>query len=205
MLYIVINKDNVVTEIIPEFIPELPNVPVLDRYEQDFIKKCIVINDDSPCENGWIYDIDSNSFYEQSAPSPSLSLDEAILYKCNEINVECENAVMNGFDYNGAHYSLSVNDQSNLISMASLANNGHGVPYHADGEECRIYSADEFLMLVNSATLFKTHHTTYCNLLKLMISGITCTDDVYAVKYGETELTGTYKERYDEIMAAIAA
>jgi len=50
------NKDignyRVVTEVIPEYIPELPDVPIEERYSKDFLSKCIMFDFKVPLGSG---------------------------------------------------------------------------------------------------------------------------------------------------------
>ena len=68
---------------------------------------------------------------------------------------------------------------------------------------CREYASDEFLAVVNAATVFKTLQTTYCNLLMRQVEAMTDAEEVRAVKYGVTELTGEFAERYEMIKATL--
>lgn len=206
MKYVALEK-NIVTQIILEFDKNFPNVPISDRYNADFLRGCVVVLDDIPCFENWVYDEGTNSFFAPSAPSPSFTLDEAIAFKTLEINQACENAIVAGFDYNGSHYSLTTNDQANILAWSGLAQTGKSVPYHADLEECRVYSALEFMGLAATATAFKAKHTTYCNLLKMQVRAMETLADVYAVRYDVTTLNGLdgeFLERYNVVMGALS-
>lgn len=84
-----------------------------------------------------------------------------------------------------------------------LAQAGSSVFYHQDGEMCREYSSQEFNEIVTAATIFKTLQTTYCNLLMRQVETMTDVDEVRAVEYGVTELTGEFAERYEMIKATL--
>ena len=68
---------------------------------------------------------------------------------------------------------------------------------------CCEYSPDEFNKIVNAATVFKTLQTTYCNLLMRQVEAMTDAEEVRAVKYGVTELTGEFAERYEMIKTTL--
>ena len=57
------------------------------------------------------------------------------------------------------------------------------VPYHADGELCRMYTAEEFTALTQAATAHVFYHRTYCNHLNAWIkrAGL---DEIPAIVYG---------------------
>ena len=127
----------------------------------------------------------------------------AISQKKSELSAECEKVIVAGVDVGDAHYSLTIEDQANILALTPLAQAGNSVFYHQDGEMCREYTSDEFLAVVNAATVFKTLQTTYCNLLMRQVEAMTDAEDVRAVEYGVTELTGEFAERYEMIKATL--
>ena len=130
-------------------------------------------------------------------------IDKVISQKKAELSEECEKVIVAGVDIGNAHYSLTIEDQANILALTPLAQAGNSVFYHQDGEMCREYSSDEFLAVVNAATVFKTLQTTYCNLLMRQVEAMTDAEEVRAVKYGVTELTGEFAERYEMIKATL--
>ena len=130
-------------------------------------------------------------------------MNEVISQKTTELSAECEKFIVAGVDVGDAHYSLTIEDQANILALTPLAQAGNSVFYHQDGEMCREYSSDEFLAVVNAATVFKTLQTTYCNLLMRQVEAMTDAEEVRAVKYGVTELTGEFAERYEMIKATL--
>lgn len=75
--------------------------------------------------------------------------------------------------------------------------------YHSDSNMCCEYSPEDFMAVVNAATVFKTLQTTYCNLLMRQVETMTNAEEVKAVEYGVTELTGEFAERYEMIKASL--
>ena len=130
-------------------------------------------------------------------------INEVISQKKSELSAECEKTIVAGVDVGDAHYSLTIEDQANILALTPLAQAGNSVFYHQDGEMCREYSSDEFLAVVNAATVFKTLQTTYCNLLMRQVEAMTDAEEVRAVKYGVTELTGEFAERYEMIKTTL--
>lgn len=130
-------------------------------------------------------------------------IENIISQKKSELSAKCEKTIVAGVDVGDAHYSLTIEDQANILALTPLAQAGSSVFYHQDGEMCREYSSDEFLAVVNAATVFKTLQTTYCNLLMRQIEAMTNAEEVRAVKYGVTELTGEFAERYEMIKATL--
>ena len=130
-------------------------------------------------------------------------IDKVISQKKAELSTECEKAIVTGVDVGDAHYSLTIEDQANILALTPLAQAGNSVFYHSDSNMCCEYSSDEFLAVVNAATVFKTLQTTYCNLLMRQVEAMTDAEEVRAVKYGVTELTGEFAERYEMIKATL--
>ena len=65
-----------------------------------------------------------------------------------QIGAACSAAIYAGVDVGGSHYSLTEHDQTELLAQAQAVKEGaQAVPYHADGELCRMYPAAEFSAL----------------------------------------------------------
>lgn len=111
----------------------------------------------------------------------------------------CQTTITSGIDYNNEHYRLNTTDQINLTSLYSLAQLGQSVPYHADGKVCRIYTSEEMIRLVQTATKWVIYHTTYYNLLKHQIQDMTDIEEVKKVEYG-TELSSEYQTILNTIL-----
>ena len=128
----------------------------------------------------------------------------AVSQKKSELSAKCEKTILYGVDVGDAHYSLTLEDQANILAWMAVAQTGKSVPYHCDGQPCRIYSAEEFMEVANAAVAFKTAQTTYCNLLMRQVEAMTDVDEIKAVEYGVTQLEGEYAEQYQIIMASLA-
>ena len=126
-------------------------------------------------------------------------INEVISQKKSELSAECEKTIVAGVDVGDAHYSLTIEDQANILALTPLAQAGNSVFYHSDSNMCCEYSPDEFNKIVNAVTAHKTLQTTYCNLLMRQVEEMSDVEEVKAVEYGKTELIGKFKERYDAI------
>ena len=148
----------------------------------------------------FVFDDDGNisDVVETSEP-----INEVISQKKSELSAECEKTIVAGVDVGDAHYSLTIEDQANILAWMAVAQTGKAVPYHSDGNPCVIYSAEDFLKVANAAVAFKTAQTTYCNLLMRQVEAMTDVDEVKDVKYGVTQLEGEYAEQYQVIMASL--
>ena len=130
-------------------------------------------------------------------------IENIISQKKVELSTECEKAIVAGVDVGDVHYSLTIEDQANILAWMAVAQTGKAVPYHSDGNPCVIYSAEDFLKVANAAVAFKTAQTTYCNLRMRQVEAMTDADEVKAIKYGITQLEGEYAEQYQIIMASL--
>lgn len=155
-------------------------------------------------EGYYRYKYDNGNVVERSEDEiNSDAFPDIISQKKSELSAECEKTIVAGVDVGDAHYSLTIEDQANILAWMAVAQTGKAVPYHCDGQPCRVYTADEFMEVANAAVAYKTHHTTYCNLLMRQVEAMTDADEVKAVQYGITQLEGEYAEQYQIIMASL--
>ena len=105
-----------------------------------------------------------------------------------QMSKECQKAIEAGIDveFNGAikHFTLTAQDQINLMNLNMLAQENEILPYHADGEEVIFYSADDIKKIVDTANTFKIYHTTYFNSLKIYIDALATAEEINAITYG---------------------
>lgn len=118
--------------------------------------------------------------------------------KISEMRSICNKSITNGFDVvlsdgNNHHFSLTVYDQLNLLSMMAYGNNSN-IFYHADGEHTTIYSADDAKLIFDKFMNLKTYHTTYFTAIKDYINSLTDIDIINKVEYG-MEIPGFYFTR----------
>ena len=104
-------------------------------------------------------------------PSDWNNVEQVRAVKKQEIGAECSAAIYAGVDVGGSHYSLTEHDQTELLAQAQAVKEGAAaVPYHADGELCRMYPAEEFTALAQAATAHVFYHRTYCNHVNAWIA-----------------------------------
>lgn len=118
------------------------------------------------------------------------SIDEAREDKIAAMSAACNAAITGGVDVelsdgNTYHYSLTLEDQLNMMNIqAMVASGAESVPYHADGEECRYYSAADFAAIADAATAWKLYQESYFNSLRGYIQSMTTVEEIEAVTYG---------------------
>ena len=110
--------------------------------------------------------------------------------KLQELSNICNQTIENGFDTTlsdnvSHHFSLTTQDQLNLISIGQMAANGMKmIPYHADGEICKFYSPDDINNIIEAATQYKIYHTTYYNALKNYVNSLDDINTIQQIEYG---------------------
>ena len=107
-----------------------------------------------------------------------------------QMSAACSAAIIGGVDVtlsDGKTYnvSLALEDQLNLLSLQGmLAAGAEAVPYHADGEECRYYSAADFNAIAEAATYWKLYQESYFNSLRGYIRSMETMAELLNVTYG---------------------
>ena len=110
--------------------------------------------------------------------------------KISEMSRICNQTIENGFDLQMTdgtteHFSLTTQDQLNLTTLSAMIQSGlQSIPYHADGNLCKFYSAEDMKNLINYGTKFITYQTTYFNSLRNYINSLESADEIKAVAYG---------------------
>ena len=116
--------------------------------------------------------------------------------KIKEMSTACRNTIEAGFDIElrgeTYHFSLTTQDQLNLMSLSVLAQTQTLIPYHADGEECTFYTSDEINTLVQKMNELKIYNTAYYNALKEYINSLETIEEIGAITYG-TLIPDQYK------------
>ena len=129
-------------------------------------------------------------------PIDEASIDFIRQSKISEMSYKCRQAIENGIDIElrgeTQHFSLTTQDQLNLMSLSVMAQTQQMIPYHADGETCIFYTAEEIEQIVSAATTHKVYHTTYYNALKTYINALETIEEIAAIEYG-VEIPDEYK------------
>lgn len=110
--------------------------------------------------------------------------------KINQMSKVCRTTIESGFDLDlrgeTHHFSLTTQDQLNLMNLSTMAQTQDLIPYHADGEETLFYSAEEIKEIIAAANQFKIYQTTYYNALKTYINALETIEEISAIEYGIT-------------------
>ena len=119
---------------------------------------------------------------------PDITTEYARTSKINEMSRSCRHLIEAGFDieiHGGTfHFSLTTQDQLNLMNLSALAQTQSLIPYHADGEECTFYTSDEINTIAKTATDLIIYQTAYYNALKEYINSLETVEEIGAITYG---------------------
>ena len=124
------------------------------------------------------------------AETEQLTIEYVREAKIKQMSNICNQTIENGFDtvlsdHLDHHFSLTTNDQLNLITLSTMIASGEtAIPYHADGELCVFYSVEDAETIIETATIWKTYHITYFNSLKSYIDSLETVEEIGAITYG---------------------
>ena len=146
----------------------------------------IVIDDDE----------DEEEIPEEPIIEPDITVELMRTLKLKEMSYTCRITIESGFDMvlrgETHHFSLTTQDQLNLMNLSIMAQTENLIPYHADGEECVFYSADEINQIISAANTFKNYQLAYYNALKAYVNDLDTIEAIAAIEYG-TPIPDEYK------------
>ena len=125
--------------------------------------------------------------------------------KVDELSYACNQAITNGAaiklsDGSEKHFTYSIEDQANISEMFNAVLLGAtSYPYHANSDDCMMYSSEDIVSIYSTLSALKTSQTTYFNQLRKYVKTLTDISKVNSVKYGQ-ELTGEYLLTYSSLM-----
>lgn len=204
--YLICNKDNYVTDISIETAKR--NDAYLYQSGQGKVYKCFsmnLLNED----NFALYKIENNKLIETTEEERNVyhqkceteKLLAAKNDKINELSKTCNNMIELGININDEQFSYTLTDQNNISAAVLLSQQtGMSVPYHSNGNTCRLMSLEELMTVYVYQQMNLMHHQTYYNQLKLYVQNeLTDIESVSNVTYGD-ELTGIYLDTYNAMM-----
>lgn len=139
-------------------------------------------------------------------PEPYVPTYEEVLNnKINELSSMCQHTIETGLTINDLHYSYTEKDQINLNDIVNTVKlTGLPLGYHADGQNCTEYSAEELMNIYIKLAMNKYCQQTYFNQSREYLKSLEKSDAnkeiVESYTYG-TPLTGAYLETYNNMVA----
>lgn len=143
-------------------------------------------------------------------PEPYVPTYEEVLNsKISELSSVCQYTIEAGLTINDLHYSYTEKDQINLNDIVSTVKlTGLPLGYHADGQNCTEYSAEELMNIYIQLAMNKYCQQTYFNQSREYLKSLEESDVnkevIESYTYG-TPLTGTYLVTYNNMVALYKA
>lgn len=169
------------------FAYETVEIIQIEQEEYDILYEAVEKGEEIEVEQEQTPTVEDTSVID---PNEEVTVEYVRTIKVAEMNMVCNKVIENGIDVllsDGEvyHFSLTTQDQLNLITLQSMISAGETmIPYHADGELCRYYSVDDIKVVMDAATAHKTFHVTYFNSLKVYINAMENMTDIASVQYG---------------------
>lgn len=139
-------------------------------------------------------------------PEPYVpTLEEVQAAKITEMKNMCDTMIVAGVtvEINGEpeHFAYGLEDQTNIKDAFDLAiQTGLDVPYHGDGQGCKLYSPADMINIFVAEKSNLTYNTTYYNQIRMYIESLDDIEDVQAIYYG-MELPEPYLTNLNTMMA----
>ena len=164
-----------------------------------------------PGETYWGIRIENSTYtvYEYgevpTPPSEDEQMETLRTEKLKAASDACEAAITSGInvlfgDGRKEHFSLEVPDQSNIDGVFNAVVLGAtAYPYHADGEQCKLYSASDIVTLYVAKQTYITKQTTYNNALRQWIRRENSLEVLKGISYG-VELPDDLKAEVTDIL-----
>lgn len=124
-----------------------------------------------------------------------------------ELSASCNAAIVAGMDVTTSqgteHFSLQETDQINLTTAYNAVLSGaSGYPYHADGELCRMFTAEEMAAISSASIAHKLYHTTLCNHLLTWARRAETMEELNSITYTAEGLPEDLASNMAQILAA---
>ena len=152
--------------------------------------------------------IPAKDIYEDCQYYHEYTEDEKETYlneKLSSLSNSCNEKITKGAevtlsDESKKTFSYSIEDQANVSEMFNaIVMGATSYPYHANGEGCKMYGAEDIVKIYSTLTTLKTSQVTYYNQLRDYIKTLEFVPEIQAVVYGQ-ELTGSYLDTDNELM-----
>lgn len=150
---------------------------------------------------------DVQNMIQPTVDIESMSLNEYKDYKIQELSKVCNDTICAGLDITTSkgseHFSFNMEDQFNLkvlsdTAMLTQAN----LPYHTNGQQCKVYTAQDIITIFATLQRNLLYHSTYCNALYVLVDNAESKDEVQAITYGIAITDTSVKAKFSEALNA---
>ena len=134
---------------------------------------------------------------DESLENDKITLEYIKNKKILDMSKICNKNITNGFDIvlsdgRKHHFSLTLEDQMNLMNINNLVKYNDKLIYHADNEPYKYFSSKDLKLIIKKAYEFKLQNTVYFNNLKFYIKSLKDIQSVNKITYG-MRLPDNYK------------
>ena len=149
--------------------------------------------------------------WEAEHPDPNAkTLEELRADKETEISDACNTAIVAGMDVETSqgteHFALQETDQINLTTAYNAVLSGAtSYPYHADGQLCRMFTAEEITAISAASISHKLYHTTLCNHLLTWVRRAETAEELGSITYSADNLPDDLAANMAQVLAAATA
>lgn len=166
----------------------------------------VTITDDGTTVTSCVWNEDAYQKWCAENPEPDY-LAEAKTAKESELSSVCNSAIVAGMDVETTqgteHFSLQETDQINLTTAYNAILSGAtAYPYHADGQLCRMFTAEEITAISNASIAHKLYHTTLCNHLLTWARRAETQEEVESITYTAEGLPDDLAANMAQVLAA---
>ena len=149
---------------------EIADVIRIEKDEYDLLLQAVETNEEILIEEEPIVEIESVVVEEPT-------IDYVRSSKIAKLKSDCNKAITNGVDVKLSdgetrHFSMSLEDQINLLTMAYLADES-------------VYSSEDMKIIITETNAFKNSHITKFKQLKDRVNSLNTIQEVSAVNYQE--------------------
>lgn len=181
---------------VPDYSIQYENAEVIQISEEEYNAIIEANHEDEPQMDDFIPEEEENSTLTPISYDVEIDIDYLKEIMITKFSKDCNKTIEAGFDLvlrgETYHFSLTAYDQLNLMNLGIAAQTQELIPYHADGEECTFYTAEEINQIINAASSFKNYQIAYYNALKTYINALDNVDSIIAITYG-TPIPDEYK------------
>ena len=191
-------RDNWLCPVTTDKIPYIEaKIISIEKEEYDLLQKSVKAGEEVILPPTLDEDVEED-MAEEVDPVKEVTLDFIKEQKIKEMSKACNQIIEKGVDVTlsddqSHHFSLTTQDQLNLISLQTMIISGQtSIPYHADNEPCRFFSSDELKIVLTAAMNYITYHESYFNSLKTYINSFEDIESISKIEYG-TEIPEEYQ------------
>lgn len=186
-------------------------IPLTDEQAEVFFQHngFVAVTEEHDTETGTItYKVEPNTIaYQEWLSTQPDPLDTLRGQKEAEISAACNAAIVSGMDVETSqgteHFSLQETDQINLTTAYNAILSGaQSYPYHADGQLCRMFTADEVKAVSAASIQHKLYHTTLCNHLLTWARRAETELEIEGISYTAEGLPDDLAANMAQVMAA---